>query len=106
MKGDLDSAISDYDKAIQINPDFAAAYVNCGYAYYTKGEFDRAISDFDQAIQLIPDEAQVYFDRGLVYVDKGDIQNATADFKKVLELCGNSTLCQEAEHELEKLGAE
>src|SRR5262245_39867081 len=41
-KSDLDRAIADYTKAIEINPRYAD-YNNRGYAYTIKGDFDRAI---------------------------------------------------------------
>ena len=56
-KGDYDRAIADYDRAIQLKPDYAEAYVNRGWAYNAKGDYDRAIADFDRAIQLKPDYA-------------------------------------------------
>ncbi len=59
-KGELDRAISEYDQAIQLDPNLAAAYIERGFAYIDKGEFNRAISDFDQAIQLNPDDAKAY----------------------------------------------
>ena len=54
-KGDYDRAIADYDRAIQLKPDYADAYVGRGVAYGEKGDYDRAIADFDRAIQLKPD---------------------------------------------------
>jgi tetratricopeptide (TPR) repeat protein len=41
--GDLDGAIADYTKAIELNPRYAAAYVNRGVARKTKGDLDRAM---------------------------------------------------------------
>ena len=48
-------AISHYDKAIQLDPDFADAYNKRGFAYYHGvGHEQRAIRDIDKAIQLDP----------------------------------------------------
>lgn len=49
------SALSEYDKAIQIKSNFAKAYYNRGLVYYEIGYYDEAITDFDQAIELIPE---------------------------------------------------
>ena len=80
-KGDYDRAIADFDRAIQLKPDYAEAYANRGWAYNNKGDYDRAIADFDRAIQLKPDYALAYANRGLAYNDKGDYDRAIADLK-------------------------
>ena len=49
-----DSAISNYSKAIKINPKFVKAYNNRGIAYTWKKQFDLAIADFNKAIELDP----------------------------------------------------
>ncbi len=51
-KGYYDHAISDYSKAIQLDPKFASAYNNRGYAYYKKGEYDYAWTDINKAKSL------------------------------------------------------
>ena len=53
-KGEFDLAIDNYNKAIQLNPDFAEAFNNRGLMYFIKGEFDLAMDDYDTAIQLNP----------------------------------------------------
>nr|NIQ88014.1 tetratricopeptide repeat protein [Deltaproteobacteria bacterium]NIR14118.1 tetratricopeptide repeat protein [Desulfobacterales bacterium] len=44
-KGQYDQAISDFSKAIEINPRFADAYFNRAVAYYSKGEYEKAWGD-------------------------------------------------------------
>jgi tetratricopeptide (TPR) repeat protein len=39
-------AIADYNQAIQLNPKYAKAFNNRGFAYNNKGEYDRAIADY------------------------------------------------------------
>jgi tetratricopeptide (TPR) repeat protein len=45
MRGDIDIAIMDYTKAIELVPDYAAAYDNRGRIYARKGDYTRAIKD-------------------------------------------------------------
>ena len=58
------AAISDYDKAIQLEPDDAEAYYNRGHCEGRVGTILAAISDYDKAIQLEPDLAEAYNNRG------------------------------------------
>ena len=93
-----------FGKDILLKPDDAVAYYNRGVDYQAIGDLDRAITDYDKAIQLKPDFTKAYYSRGLAYATKGDKQSASADFKKTLELCGNSTLCQDAQQQLDTFG--
>ena len=51
-------AISDYNKAIELNPNFALAYNNRGWAYYCLKKYQQALKDFDKAIELNPNNTQ------------------------------------------------
>ena len=65
--GEYRLAIQDYDKAIDLNPNFLDAYNNRGNTYFDLGEHRRAIEDFDRAIEIDPSDAVVYFNRGNTY---------------------------------------
>jgi tetratricopeptide (TPR) repeat protein len=56
-KGELDTAIADYDKAIQLQPDLALAYYDRGAAYYVMGAYDKAINDVKKVFELNNDPA-------------------------------------------------
>ncbi|HEX6107778.1 MAG TPA: tetratricopeptide repeat protein [Ktedonobacteraceae bacterium] len=47
-------AITDYDRATQLNPQYTAAYHNRGVAYYGLKEYQKEIADYDRALQLDP----------------------------------------------------
>ena len=85
-KGEHDRAISDYTKAIEINPRFAMAYGNRGNAYSNKGRYDQAFSDFSKALEINPRDAEAYYNRGTAYVKKGQYDQAISDFNKALEI--------------------
>ena len=84
--GDLDGAIADYDRAIQIDPKDAAIYNNRGLAKQAKGDLDAAIVDFNRAIQLNPKDAIAYSNRGNTKRDKGDLDGAILDYNRGIRL--------------------
>ena len=51
-------AIADYDKAIELDPNFAAAYTNRGTAKAQLKQYSEAIADYDKAIELDPNLQQ------------------------------------------------
>jgi tetratricopeptide (TPR) repeat protein len=59
------AAITDYDKAIQLKPNYAYAYSNRGLAKVSLGQHAAAITDYDKAIQLKPDVVETYNNRGM-----------------------------------------
>ncbi len=59
-KGEYDRGVEELSQAIQLNPDYAAAYKIRGVTYGYKGEYDRAIEDLNKAIRLNPDDAAAY----------------------------------------------
>jgi tetratricopeptide (TPR) repeat protein len=85
VKGQLDLAIQDYNKAIEIDPKLPDPYNGRGNAYTEKGQFDLAIHDYSKAIELDPKLAVAYFNRGLAYAVKGRLDLAVQDFNKAIE---------------------
>jgi tetratricopeptide (TPR) repeat protein len=56
--------ITDFNKAILLNPKEDKAYGLRRFTYAAKGQFDRAIADFTEAIRLKPQYASTYYFRG------------------------------------------
>ncbi len=85
-KGQYDLAISDYTKALDINPRLALAFYSRAIAYGKKGQFDQAISDYTKALEIDPRYAEAYNNRGKVYWGKGQFDQAISDFNKAIEI--------------------
>ena len=48
-------ALENYNKAIQLKPDYSSAYNNRAILYKAMGQQDKALADYNKAIQLKPD---------------------------------------------------
>ena len=55
-----DLALADYNKAIQINPEDAAAYYNRASLYSDQKKWDLALADYNKAIQINPEYTKAY----------------------------------------------
>ncbi len=89
---DYDEAIVGLDKAIELYPNFAVAYMRRGRAKAFSGLYNEAIKDFDEVIKRNPEYDQVYGNNGLTkYLRRQDrdYQAATEDFKRAINLNGD-----------------
>ena len=74
-KGQYDRAITDFTKALELNPRLAKVYYK-GNAYLKKGQYDKAITDFNKALELDPQYARSYLGRAIVYTMRKDYDKA------------------------------
>ena len=79
-------AIEDYDKAIEIDPEYAEAYYNRGVANSELGNHRQAIEDYDRAIEINPRYADAYGNRGAVYGLLGNNGKSIEDYDKAIEI--------------------
>jgi tetratricopeptide (TPR) repeat protein/S1-C subfamily serine protease len=79
-------AITDYDKAIAINPEYEDAYYNRGITYYTLQDYSKAITAYDKAIAINPEFALAYSNRGGAYDELKEYSKAIADYDKAIAI--------------------
>lgn len=68
--GDTDGAIKEFTKAIELDPRFAAAYLNRGGAWKKKGEHAKAAQDFRDGLAFDPDYVTVFDFDVNAYIEK------------------------------------
>ena len=84
--GQYESAIADYDMAIQLRPDYAIAYNDRGVVKGKLGEYKAAIEDYDKAIDLKPDYAMAYNNRGMARSALRQHEAAIEDYNIAIDL--------------------
>ncbi len=85
-RDDYDGALTDFNKAIQLNPNYPEAFKNRAYMKMVKLDFDSALTDFNKAIELHPAYAEAFYGRGHANLAKGDSERAIADYTKAIEI--------------------
>ena len=85
-KGEYNLAIRNYNKAIELNPEFTEAYNNRGITFDEMAEYYRAIRNYNKAIELNPEFAEAYNNRGITYHEMGEYDLAIKDYNKAIEL--------------------
>jgi len=83
---DYDLIVADYNRVIDLAPDFAYAWFNKGNVMTVLKNHQAAISDYSKAIASEPNLAEAYFNRGLTYLFLGENEKGLRDLSKAGEL--------------------
>ena len=86
QRGDAEGAIADFDRVLELKPDFAEAYNTRGNAKSDLDEHSGAMADYARTIELKPDYAEAYYNRGNAKANLGDYSGAMADYDQAIEL--------------------
>ena len=86
LKGQVDEAIIQFQKALEINPKYAEAHNNLGFALFQKGQVDGAIDEFQKALEINPKKAETHYNLGTILFQKGQVDEAIAQYSKALEI--------------------
>ncbi|KAH3668791.1 hypothetical protein OGAPHI_002546 [Ogataea philodendri] len=81
LKGESESAVSNLNKALQLNPR-GRTHVLLGLVNADKGDFLSADQAFAQAIKLNPEDPDIYYHYGQLYYLMGDLEKAKENFEK------------------------
>jgi len=84
-KDNINKAISDFNKAIKLDPKSSSAYYERALAYRFNNQFDMTISDLTKAIELDPEDANNYIWRGCTYSKIERYDEAISDLTKAIE---------------------
>jgi protein O-GlcNAc transferase len=85
----LTEAVSFFQKALEINPNYTEAHNNMGNTFKDQGRLDEAISCFQKALKINPNLVEVYNNLGNTFKDQGRLDEAISCFQKVLEIKPN-----------------
>ena len=84
--GQTGGAISNFSKAIALNPDFPDAYNNRAVTFDEMGQEDKAIDDLNAAISMDPAQYLAHFNLGEILARMGRPGPAMAELDKAIEL--------------------
>jgi len=102
--GTYDQAMRHFDRAIQIWPDYADAYLSRGIAEHGASHQARALADLDKALNLDPRLTGAYNARGQIYLENGDVQKTIRDCSKSIQVNPTIEAYYQRGEAYEKLG--
>lgn len=83
--GRINEALSDYNKAIEINPKDASLYTNRAALYVLANRFDLAAMDIERALSADPKYARARYNRAVMYARSSQIDKALEELNAILD---------------------
>jgi tetratricopeptide (TPR) repeat protein len=84
-RGQVEEAIAQYRKALEINRDHAEPYYNLGNALVTSRRADEAITQYQKALEILPGYVDAQHSLGLALAMRGRFDEAIAQYRKALQ---------------------
>lgn len=82
-------ALKEFQKASEIDPNNAIAYVGIGHVYMLLKEKEKALANFQKAINMAPSEPEIYLRMGIVYASLHEHEKAIENMTKAISLNPN-----------------
>jgi Flp pilus assembly protein TadD len=83
-------ALMEFQRVIQLKPDWPAAQNNLGVAYGNLGKWKDAIAAHSEAVRLKPDYIGALYNLGIDYLMSGDKKKAVQVYEKLKPLSANN----------------
>jgi tetratricopeptide (TPR) repeat protein len=81
-----DEAITQFQMALEIQPDYAEARYNLGTVLLQQKRMDEAITQLQKALEIKPDNASPHKNLGIAFLKQGRLDEAIVHFKKSLAI--------------------
>ena len=89
-RGDIERAIYEFKKAIEIKPNYADAYHNLANTYHGIGRLEEAVENYKKAIHFNPNLWQSYQNLAAIYLQENKVDLAKEYFKKATKINSKS----------------
>jgi tetratricopeptide (TPR) repeat protein len=88
--GQPEAALSKYEQALKLDPEFAPAYMHIGNIYSDQGSFEMAHLAYEKARSVAPNYAGTYLNFAVTQYQQGRSTEAEASFRIALSLYPSS----------------
>ncbi|MFQ6042396.1 MAG: tetratricopeptide repeat protein [Candidatus Poribacteria bacterium] len=85
-KGELDKAVTAFNKSLALNPKDAKAYTNLGFVYIAQKDFKHALVACKRAVELAPNLAEAHTNLGIAHYKMGMQQAAAEEWRTALKI--------------------
>lgn len=101
-KGQLDAALKEYARAIELDPSDVQGYDYRADIFLDQGEYERAIAEYNHAIRIKPDYPAAYYSRGRAYEKLDRIEDAKRSYRQALAIPAKDRTAEWAHREAQR----
>lgn len=83
--GNLRAAASNYERAIELKPDYVEALANLSTVYNMMGRYDAGLALASRALTIDPDHVGARLNMALRYWETGRVSEAFYEFNQILK---------------------
>lgn len=105
-RGNLEAALEDYERAVHMQPTYAAPYLRIGIIRERMGDVAGALQNYNRAIQYNPNMAEAMLRLGRLHYKAKDFAAAEEALGQVERISPNSSFAREAQQLLRNIPAE
>lgn len=103
----VDEALGEFRKAVDLQPELALAQNALGYALLLKGRYDESIEALSRAVRFAPTMVEAHQNLGIAYFKAGKRDDARAAFRRMIEVAPpDSPLIEWGKRALAEVGGE
>jgi tetratricopeptide (TPR) repeat protein len=84
--GRVDEAAIHFQKALEVQPQYAEARNNLGNVFFQKGRVDEAVADYQRALEINPKLPLARYNLGVAFLQKGRVSEAAGHFQGALQI--------------------
>jgi protein O-mannosyl-transferase len=85
-EGNIEAALNEFKRSIELKPDYADGYHNLANTYHRAGNLAEAGKYYKLAVTFNPYLAESFFNLGVIYLGRQEFDLAIENFKKAAEL--------------------
>ncbi len=82
----IDEAVAHFEKALEVEPNFAEAHSNLGNVRLRQNRAEEAVAQFQMAVQLDPGLATAHSNLGVTLMSRGQLDEAIAHLQRALQI--------------------
>jgi tetratricopeptide (TPR) repeat protein len=82
----IEEAFKDFNRALELKPDYADVLINRGVLYARVSKFQEALNDFDKSIQYNPTISSTYNNKGYILRGLNRFDEALSSLNRAIEL--------------------
>ena len=92
VKNDFNKAITAYQNALRLNPDYALGFFNLGLLNAQRNNFNEALNHFRKTIEIDPVFAEAYRNTAIIYYMTENYEQSLVNFEKYYSLITDESI--------------